>query len=110
MRVARKVAPDHTVSREGNRRGVPREEVCAELRGAQVEIERRLDGSHWLRFGGRYLRLRTARNQGRARQVLPAYGLQDLSQIPLQNYKNVPPNHPWRTFQYGRKLDISTLR
>src|SRR5260370_5231694 len=25
---------------------------------AQVEIERRLDGSHWLRFRGRYLRLR----------------------------------------------------
>src|SRR5205823_1185277 len=38
--------------------GVPREEVCAGLRGAQVEIERRLDGSHWLRFRGRYLRLR----------------------------------------------------
>jgi hypothetical protein len=46
--VARKVAEDHTVSWDGNRWGVPREEVCAGLRGAQVEIERRLDGSHWL--------------------------------------------------------------
>src|SRR5689334_13754489 len=25
-------------------------------------------------------------------------------------YKSAPPNHPWRTFQYGRKPDISTLR
>ena len=55
VRVARKVAQDHTVSWEGNRWGVPREEVCAGLRGAQVEIERRLDGTHWLRFRGRYL-------------------------------------------------------
>jgi len=46
VRVARKVAEDHTVSWDGNRWGVPREEVCAGLRGAPVEIERRLDGSH----------------------------------------------------------------
>src|SRR6266699_2721117 len=50
VRAARKVADDHTVSWDGTRWGVPREEVCAGLRGAQVEIERRLDGSHWLRF------------------------------------------------------------
>src|ERR1700675_254280 len=43
VRVARKVAQDHTVSWDGNRWGV---EVCAGLRGAAVEIERRLDGSH----------------------------------------------------------------
>src|SRR6202140_2223081 len=34
------------------------ENLCAGLRGAQVEIERRLDGSHWIRFRGGYLRLR----------------------------------------------------
>src|SRR6266481_1694807 len=45
VRVARKVTDDHTVSWDGNRWGVPREEVCAGLRGAQVEIERRLDGT-----------------------------------------------------------------
>jgi hypothetical protein len=32
------VADDHTVNWEGNRWGVPREEVCAGLRGAHVEI------------------------------------------------------------------------
>jgi hypothetical protein len=58
VRAARKVAQDHTVSWEGNRWGVLREDVRAGLRGAHVETERRLDGSHWLRFRGRYLGLR----------------------------------------------------
>ena len=111
VRVARKVAQDHTVSWDGNRWGVPREEVCAGLRGAQVEIERRLDGSHWLRFRGRHLRLRhcpepaprAASPSGLRPPVLAAHPLS-------RTYKSAPPNHPWRTFQYGRKPDISTLR
>jgi transposase len=111
VRVGRQVADDHTVSWDGNRWGVPREEVCAGLRGAQVEIERRLDGSHWLRFRGRYLRLRHC-PAAAPRAVSPS-GLRPagltahtLSKV----YKSAPPNHPWRTFQYGRKQDISTLR
>src|SRR5260370_19588147 len=55
VRVARRVAQDHTVSWDGNRWGVLREEVCAGLRGAAVEIERRLDGRHLLRYPGRSL-------------------------------------------------------
>jgi hypothetical protein len=51
------VASDHTVWWNGQRWGVWREDVCPGLRGARVEIERRLDGSHWLRFRGRYLAL-----------------------------------------------------
>jgi len=58
VRVGRKMAEDHTVSWDGNRWGLLREEVCAGLRGAAVDIERRLDGSHWLRYRGRYLHLR----------------------------------------------------
>jgi transposase len=111
VRVARKVADDHTVSWDGNRWGVPREEVCAGLRGAQVEIERRLDGSHWLRFRGRYLRLRHCPEPA-PRAASPS-GLRPpgLAANPLaRTYKSAPPNHPWRTFQYGRKPDISTLR
>jgi len=111
VRVARKVAQDHTVSWEGNRWGVPREEVCAGLRGAQVEIERRLDGSHWLRFRGRYLRLRHC-PEAAPRAASPS-GLRPpgLAAHPLSRvHKSAPPNHPWRTFQYGRKPDISTLR
>ena len=111
VRAARKVADDHTVSWEGTRWGVPREEVCAGLRGAQVEIERRLDGSHWLRFRGRYLRLRHC-PAAAPRAVSPS-GLRPpgLTANPLSKvHKSAPPNHPWRTFQYGRKPDISTLR
>src|SRR5260370_39475314 len=58
VRVARRVAQDHTVSWDGNRWGVLREDVCAGLRGAAVEIERRLGGRHWLGYPGRYLHLR----------------------------------------------------
>lgn len=111
VRVARKVADDHTVSWDGQRWGVPREEVCARLRGAHVEIERRLDDSHWLRFRGRYLRLRHC-PQPAPRAGSPS-GLRPpgLPANPLtRKPKSAPPNHPWRTFQYGRKPDISTLR
>jgi hypothetical protein len=111
VRVARQVSDDHTVSWDGNRWGVPREEICSGLRGAPVEIERRLDGSHWLRFRNRYLRLRhcpvpaprAVSPSGLRPPVLTANQLSRVS-------KSVPPNHPWRTFQYGRKQDISTLR
>ena len=110
VRVVRKVSDDHTVSWEGNRWGVPRAEVCAGLRGAQVEVERRLDGSHWLRFRKRYLRLRHCPEPARAASPsglrpagLPAHRVS-------KPQKKVPPNHPWRTFQYGRNPDISTLR
>jgi transposase len=111
VRVGRQVADDHTVSWDGQRWGVPRQEVCAGLRGAQVEIERRLDGSHWLRFRGRYLRLRHCPTPA-PRAVSPS-GLRPpglTAHPPSRVYKSVPPNHPWRTFLYGRKPDISTLR
>ncbi len=111
VRVGRQVADDHTVRWDGNRWGVPREEVCAGLRGAQVEIERRLDGSHWLRFRGRYLRLRHCPEPG-PRAVRPS-GPRPPGRTanPLsRTHKSAPPSHPWRTFQYGRNPDISTLR
>ncbi len=111
VRVTRRVAQDHTVSWDGIRWGVPREEVCAGLRGAQVEIERRLDGSHWLRFRNRYLRLRHCPEPA-PRAVSPS-GLRPpvlTANQRSRTYKSAPPNHPWRTFQYGRKPDISTLR
>lgn len=111
VRVARQVADDHTVSWDGARWGVPREEICAGLRGAQVEIERRLDGSHWLRFRNRYLRLRHC-PEPTPRAVSPS-GLRPPVLTAKQQsrvYKSAPANHPWRTFQYGRKQDISTLR
>ena len=120
-RVARKVAQDHTVSWDGNRWGVPREEVCAGLRGAAVEIERRLDGSHWLRYRGRYLHLRPCPEA--LRRSASPYGLRPpgLAQQPPKPKNqptpkyHVPADHPWRrpwkrTFLSGENPDISTLR
>jgi hypothetical protein len=82
VRVVRKVSDDHTVSWEGNRWGVARAEVCAGLRGAQVEIERRLDGSHWLRFRKRYLRLRHCPEPARTEYLTPKEG---SSKSPMAN-------------------------
>jgi len=127
VRVGRQVADDHTVSWDGNRWGVPREEVCAGLRGAQVEIERRLDGSHWLRFRGRYLRLRHCpaplrpsaspsglRPPGLAERIARPKN-KNKNKIKIKPKYHVPAKHPWRkpwnrTFLSCEKPDISTLR
>src|SRR3990170_1344200 len=113
VRQARSVGQDHTVSWEGQRWGLQREQVCAGLRGARVEIERRLDGTHWLRFRGRYLPLVpcpvappvAASPSGLRPPGLPA----KKNKHPQPKYIP-PPDHPWRTFPFGRKPDISTLR
>jgi len=122
VRVARKVAQDHTVGWDGNRWGVLREEVCAGLRGAAVEIERRLDGSYWLRYRGRYLHLRACpaparpaspsglRPPGLAEQIA-----RPKNKIKIKPQYHVPAGHPWRkpwnrTFLSCEKPDISTLR
>jgi hypothetical protein len=120
VRVGRTVADDHTVSWDGNHWGVPREEVCTGLRGAQVEIERRLDGSHWIRFRGRYLRLRhcPAPLQPSASPCgLRPPGLAERPRLKnkIKPKYHVPAQHPWRkpwnrTFLYCEKADISTLR
>jgi hypothetical protein len=120
VRAARQVADDHTVSWDGNCWGVPREEVCAGLRGAQVEIERRLDGSHWLRFRGRYLSLRPCPDAVRSASPsgLRPPGLADQSTKHPKTIKpkyHVPADHPWRkpwrrTLLSGTNPDISTLR
>jgi hypothetical protein len=123
VRVARRVTEDYTVSWDGNRWGVQREEVCAGLRGAAVEIERRLDGSHWLRYRGRYLHLRSCpepvRPSANPSGLRPA-GLAEPRRPPQNKDKtnvkyHVPPEHPWRrpwkrTFLSCEKPDISTLR
>src|SRR5450432_1039430 len=121
VRAARRVAQDHTVSWDGNRWGVVREEVCAGLRGAAVEIERRLDGNHWLRYRGRYLHLRPCPEpvrQHASPSGLRPPGLAEQIARPKNKIKpkyHVPTDHPWRkpwkrTFLSCEKPDISTLR
>jgi transposase len=57
VRATRRVARDYTVSWEGERWGVPRQHVRPGLRNAYVQVERRLDGSRWLRFREQFLPL-----------------------------------------------------
>ncbi len=113
VREARSVSPDHTVSWHGQRWGVRREQVCAGLRGARVQVERRLDGSHWLRFRGRYLPLvacPAALSAAASPSGLRPPGLA-AKEKKQPKPKYIPPlDHPWRTFLLGRKADISTLR
>ena len=114
IREKRLMSPDHTVSWQGQHWGLRRDQVCAGLRGARVEIERRLDGTHWLRFRGRYLPLvpcPVASPASVSPSGLRPPGLTDERKTkPKPKY--IPPrDHPWRrTFLYGRKPDISTLR
>lgn len=117
VRIERTVAQDATVVWQGQRWGVPREQVCAGLRGARVEIERRLDGRHWLRFRGRYLELRPCTATpfcAASPSGLRPPGLAAQNEKPKPKY-HPPAHHPWRrpwkrTFLLGTKPDISTLR
>lgn len=119
IRQARTVAADHTVSWQGQRWGLWREDVCSGLRGARVEIERRLDESYWLRFRGRYLPLHACPAAPRSATpsgLRPAGVAEQKPQTPKAKIKSIPPpDHPWRkpwkrTFLFGREPDISTLR
>ena len=120
VRMARTVACDHTVTWKGQRWALRREDVCAGLRGARAEIERRLDGSHWLRFRGRYLPLRSCPAAPRLASPsgLRPPGLANRKPKPPTKIKTLhrpAPDHPWRkpwkrTFLNGAKPDISTLR
>jgi hypothetical protein len=120
VRLARTVGSDHTVVWKGQRWGVRREEVCAGLRGARAEIEKRLDGTYWLRFRGSYLPLHAcpAAERSASPSGLRPAGLADRKPKPptqIKTHYTPPPNHPWRkpwkrTILNCKKPDISTLR
>jgi hypothetical protein len=120
VRETRTVAADHTVSWNGQRWGLWRQDVCTGLRGARVEIERRLDGSHWLRFRGHHLPLHPCPEAPRSATpsgLRPTGAADQKPKAPKQSKtKYIPPaDHPWRkpwkrTFLFCGKPDISTLR
>jgi len=57
IRASRTVNPDYTVRWNGASYRVEREQITRGMRGARVQLERRLDGSRWLRWRNRILAL-----------------------------------------------------
>src|SRR6516225_2061 len=67
MRASRKVAPDYTVRWEGALYRVQRNQIARGMRGARVQIERRLDGSRWMQWQNRFVAL----ERGASRAQVP---------------------------------------
>lgn len=113
VRESRSVANDYTVRWQGHRWAIPRAQVRPGLRGARVAVERRLDGSSWVRFRDRYLSLHPCPAAAPGLTASPS-GLRPpgLAVKPKRKPKYIPPpTHPWkRTLLLGKKADISTLR
>ena len=57
IRLSRTVSQDHTVSWDGVIYGMDRHQAARGMRGARVQIERRLDGSTWMRWQKQLLAL-----------------------------------------------------
>jgi hypothetical protein len=115
VREPRTLAPDYTLRWRGQTWGIPRPEVRAGLRGARVEVEQRWEGTIWVRFRDSYLSLRPCPAASRfstSPSGLRPPGLAEKPKEPKPKSKYIPPpDHPWRrTFLFGRKADISTLR
>jgi transposase len=112
VRESRSVAQDYTVRWAGQRWAIPRAEVRPGLRGARVQVERRLDGSVWVRFRDGYLSLTPCPAAAAVLAASPC-GLRPpgLAAKTKPKTKYIPPpTHPWkRTLLLGRKADISTL-
>jgi len=57
IRESRTVSPDHTLRWDGLLYRVKREQIAAGMRGARVQVERRLDGSRWMHWRNRMVAL-----------------------------------------------------
>jgi len=57
IRASRTVNPDYTVRWDGASYRVEREQITRGMRGARVQLERRLDGSRWMHWRNRILAL-----------------------------------------------------
>jgi hypothetical protein len=113
FREPRTVASDYTVRWGGQKWAIARCDVRAGLRGTRIQVERRLDGSLWGRFRNSYLPLHPC--VAAAGLLATPSGLRPprVANKPKSKTKTKyipPPDHPWRTFLFGRKADISILR
>lgn len=57
IRASRTVSPDYTVRWEGASYRVQRQQIAGGMRGARVQLERRLDGSRWMHWRNQILAL-----------------------------------------------------
>ncbi len=98
VRVVRRVANDYTVRWKGQTWAIPRAEVRAGLRGARIEVERRLDGSLWARFRGSYLSLRPCPEAPPFSASPSGLRPPGLAEKPARAKTKYipPPDHPWR--------------
>jgi helix-turn-helix protein len=74
IRVSRTVSPDYTVRWDGASYRVEREQIARGMRGARVQLERRLDGSRWMHWRNRILALASCETRAEAivqRRVKP---------------------------------------
>jgi len=110
----RTVAKDYTISFQNQLLLIHRKEIIAGLRGSKVIMEQRLDGSLRMRWRTRYLKSEPIERPHKTtkKKAGDALGLRPKT----SPTKHKPgPDHPWRqphtrTFLFGRKEDISTLR
>jgi transposase len=128
VQATRRVANDATVQFKGQVYQIEAGPGPGALAGARVTVERRLDGSLRLRWGGRYLGFKwvgPARGAaGRVGAIEPGeadpargrpVGLRPPCRPRAESKKgkpSIPPHdHPWRrSFLPGKKPDNSTLR
>jgi hypothetical protein len=113
FREKRTVGNDYTIRCDAKRWAVARCDILPGLRKARVQIERRLDGSLWVLFRGRYLGLQFCNDSTKATPsgLSPPGVAKKKNKTKLKKKYIPPPDHPWRrTFLTGRKPDISTLR
>ncbi len=66
IRVSRTISPDYTVRWDGASYRVEREQIARGMRGARVQVERRLDGSRWMHWRNRCMPLELCVPQLRA--------------------------------------------
>jgi transposase-like protein len=72
IRQSRTVSQDHTVSWDGVMYQIDRKQVAVSMRGARVQVERRLDGSTWMHWRDRMLALERCAARLQAPMASPA--------------------------------------
>jgi hypothetical protein len=71
IRQSRTVGQDHTVRWQGVMYRIERQQIQAAMRGARVQLERRLDGSTWMHWRKRVLALEACPAPSQRRVELP---------------------------------------